>query len=259
MKELLDTTKEEDLDKKLASEFPKLAELANELSKLPAYKNWFRDFPRKVFLCDLSREFYQTYERDLATLPDKIWNSFKTKIIQQNNSDSGELISLLNEAAGYAQLEAMLNRRGIDYDEIKQPAEIGTKKKKDKRPNWIAYFEGTPVGALEVNTIFNSDEQEKYIEESTHSVEEGKPPQLIRLHPHISEGLLSKFKSVIAKSKNQFKEGCSNCQLLIVLLIVYLDHETKDVPNCKEILESYLKNLGDEEIMVVPDIRFTPI
>lgn len=255
MKELLDTKKKKEMDKKLALEFPKLAELANELSETPAFDGWFNDFSRKVFESNLSREFYETYERDLAALPDEVWNSFKAKIIQQKNSHRRELLSLLNEAAGYGKLKLILANRGIDYDTIREPAEVGTKKKKGKSPEWVAYLDGKTIGALEVKTIFNSDEQYRYIEDNDQRIRDGGQPQTKNLHPHIPTSLLKKIDDVVGKAKVQLKEENSQSQLLVVFVIVNIDIETAQARNCKMVLENHLQNLNDKEILVIGDLR----
>lgn len=233
------------------SELPKLAELADASRNVSpdAFEKWFDGISRSFRQNQLARESLSKLEAELAVISGDAWSTFKEKIACSANSNRRELISLLNEAVGFARLKQMLDERNISYDCICEPESTSLK------PDWIALSDGNTVAAIEVKTLFESDEEIEYIEENTRRLLGGDPPVVRMVNPIIPNGLLSKLEDSVNKGKSQLKQFVGQAELLVVYVIVNLDYEGAHVPDIRATIKNCVRQLSDELVVVVADLR----
>ncbi len=232
-------------------DLPRLAELAEVAQGVSpnAYERWFDGIPLLFRQNQLARESLSKLESELAVITGDAWNTFKEKIGRSANSNRRELISLLNEVLGFARLKQMLDEINISYECICEPETTNMK------PDWIALSDGTTVAAIEVKTLFESDEEIEYIEENTQKLLRGDPPVVRMGNSIIPDGLLGKLEDSVNKGKSQLKQFVGQAELLVVYVIVNLDYEGAHVPDIRATIKNTVRQLCDEHVVVVADLR----
>ncbi|MBA4032638.1 MAG: hypothetical protein C0478_17360 [Planctomyces sp.] len=233
---------------------PRLEELAQSVSD-SSYEGWFANLPQKLSQSSLAAEWYANLEKELSALEAAEWATFKDKIAKQSNSNRKELLSLFNEAAGYARFKEMLKERGIPYDTIQHPVMTAKKGRKPKEPEWIALHGDQIIAAIEVKTAFESDDQNHFIESNTIALESGGLPEVRRVTPSIPDGLLHKCSSHVKKAKEQLRSVGGEPRLLVAYVIVNVDYEAAQLRDCVETIRSHLERLSESDVLVVGDIR----
>ena len=183
------------------------------------------------------------------------WTTFKNKITNQCKSDRRVLLSLFNEAAGYARLKEMLVERGIPYDTIQHPVVVARNGILPKEPEWVARHKGQIVAAIEVKTAFESDDQNDFIESNTNALKSGRLPVVRRVTPSIHDGLINKCASHVKKAKEQLRSVEGQPKLLVAYVIVNADFTAAQVSDCEGIITSRLEGLSESDVLVVSDIR----
>lgn len=231
----------------------RLEELAQSVTD-SSYEGWFANLRQKMNRSSLAAEWYARLEQELSVLEIAEWTTFKNKIRRQCNSNRKELLSLFNEAAGYARLKEMLAEQGIRYDSIQQPV-VAAKNAKKKEPEWIALHGEQIVAAIEVKTAFESDDQNDFIESNTNALESGHLPAVRRVMPSIHDGLFRKCDSHVEKAKQQLRSVEGQPKLLVAYVIVNVDYEAAQLSDCVEVIKSHLESLSETDVLVVGDIR----
>ena len=235
--------------------FPRLAELSDAIQNHAAYKGWFKNLINKVNCSNQSKEWYEQLESELADLSNDAWSSFKCKIVRQVNSTKCELISLLNEVVGYSYLKKMLSEKNIEYDFIREPEGKDVKTATGRKPEWVALHEDTVVAALEVKTLFESDKQHDFINSNTDKLSAGEMPDAKNSRCGISDGLKNKLRDSVEIAKDQLMAVNDNPSVLVAFVIVNVDFEVAQTPDCKSLIEKELHCLCDDRVMVVGDVR----
>jgi len=238
------------LTKMWNDEFPRFAELRRHLLR-EAYHGWFSTVPSRAFLSGVPRDAYQRREAELGALSNPAWQNLKNKVLSSCNSTRKELISILNEAAGYCRLQQVLSERAIAFDDIFEP-DI-----KSSKPEWQAVHDEQPIAALELKTIFPSDEQEKQIERDAQRVREGKPRRIKRADTTIPQGFWNKLDGHIAKAKKQLRRVAAGRDIpRIAHIIMSLDVEIDlDFERNRKIISEYCAGKCDD-VEVIPDFRW---
>ena len=233
------------------SVLPKLAELADASRNVSpdAFEKWFDGIPWLFRHNQLARESLSKLESELAVISGDAWNTFKEKIACSANSNRRELISLLNEADGYARLKQLLEERNVPYDCIVEPMET------TKKPDWVARRVGTTVAAIEVKTLFRSDEENAYVDGNTQKLTCGTPPDARSLVPEISNGLTNKLKESVATGKSQLKQFVGQAELLVIYAIINLDDAAGILPDVRLKIEGIARELCDKQVVVIADVR----
>jgi len=154
-----------------------------------------------------------------------------------------------NSADGYARLKQLLEERNISYDCIVEPETTATK------PDWVALSSSATVAAIEVKTLWNSDEENAYVDGNTQKLASGIPLDARRVVPEISDGLTNKLKGSVATGKAQLKQFVGQAELLIVYAIINLDYAAGIVPDVRLKVEGIARELCDKQIVVVADLR----
>lgn len=234
--------------------FTRLAELTGEMPR-QAYGGWFEGIARHIQEVPLAWEAHEQLEKHLGVLPQPVWTEFKNKLLRQTKSSRRELISLLNEAEGFAVLQRGLSERGITFDEIRQPVPTGKKGRREKAPEWVAMANGQVVAAIEVKTAFGSDAQRDYVEENTRRLKNKELPLVQTLSYDIPGGLLNKLDEQIGNAKKQLASLDFSPRLLIVFMIVNVDIGAAHHPDCRQILTRHLQRHSDEQVTVESDLR----
>jgi hypothetical protein len=217
--------------------FPRLIEL-RERDQSKRLSGFFDAIPQNVNQPQFAVEFYRQIEKDLQTLDDIAWQYLQNEILStalnlDKNPSYSQVITRIFEAKGYVYL---INQ---GYDKIK----FIHRQTGQKTPDLMALDEDKILALLEVKTIWESDDEWKYILENTRSLKDGKPLLIRRLQPKFSNELKCKIRSVLRTATDQLTSfsAPSNCRR-IVLFVIHLDHEqamTQGIcQDIKKLLES---------------------
>ena len=234
-----------------ARAFPRLASLYDAAN--PAPGTFFHGVPYAVNNFPLACEFYQVIESDLAQLDPDAWDAFRAKALRSdvrshNHRGYAGVCNALSEAKGYRRLRQELQRRNLKYDQIVLIPEDNRR----RTPDWGALSEGSPVAALEVKTIQESDDYSRYIDRNTRSLQERRGAIARRASPHIPDALWNKLRSTVEQARRQLSEYAPGSDALrIAMLIVQLDHEQSLWADNYEAVSSFLEGQGDGMFQVV--------
>lgn len=159
---------------------------------------------------------------------------------------------MLYEAKGYRRLIEELGQRQLEYDRIMLiPEEAGC-----KTPDWAAFCRGTPIAVLEVKTVYESDEQSKYVHENTRRIRERGEAILWHGSTPVPAAFESKLRKTAAYAKQQLDGYAPGASILrIAFLIVHFDHDlTGDSANYATV-GTFLNRLNDGMFHVASEIR----
>lgn len=235
--------------------FPRLAEL-RDAAEPTRPEIFYHSIPWVVEQNALAREAYQELENDLASLSDEAWRHFKSKLIRCDIRSHGHhgyrgIHSVLYEAKGHRRLADELQRRGVPYDRIVLIPEGRT-----KTPEWAAMNGETSIAALEVKTVYESDDESKYVYENTRRIRSGGELALRRGDPRIPEGFRQKLESTVARAKDQLNAYATDAtRLRIAFLIIHFDHELTIVPDNYRIVANLLDRFNDGQFEVKYEFR----
>lgn len=231
------------------TEFPRLAELRSSLPS-GAFDNWFDTIPSSAI--GNYRAQYEVPETELRELSAKAWLDLKDKVVKQAKSTKDELMSILHEATGYCRLKKFLLDSNIEFDDIHEP-DIDSD---NTRPEWQAVRGNKIVAALEVKTVFRSDYEKKWLQENERRTRAGEERLIRRGDPRISGGLWNKLNCDIEKAREQLHAVATGRTIpRLVLIVMYLDWEIDAFEVNKQLIENYLDNKSDNEIIVLHDVR----
>lgn len=237
-------------------EFPRLAELRdNAPSTEPG--TFFHSIPATVAANLLAHEVYQELESDLAVLDGDAWSAFKSKLLQCDLKRHGHrgytgIHSVLYEAKGYRLLKQELSRMNLDHDQIVLIPETD----QCKTPEWAAFWRGTPVGVLEVKTIYESDDQSKYVYENTRKILECGEATVRRGDPSIPGAFWRKLQSTVDRARDQLDYYAPEKNIpRIAFLIVHFDHDLTMEPANYAAVASFLDGLRNDKFQVAYQFR----
>lgn len=142
----------------------------------------------------------------------------------------------------------------LDHDQIVLIPE----KDQNKTPEWVAFWRGTPVGVLEVKTVYESDDQSKYIYENTRKIlnlEHGEPI-VRRGDPSIPGAFWRKLQSTVDRARNQLDSYApEKCIPRIAFLIVHFDYDLTMSPANYAAVASFLDGLSNGMFQVAFQFR----
>jgi hypothetical protein len=169
------------------------------------------------------------------------WRGFRNDILKHISTESGgkprrALASLLNEAKGYL----FLKKEGFGKINFIPRSTAET-------PDLSATVNGTIVALLEVKTVWQSDDENKWIEENTSNMKRGKLPAVRRLEPSFSDGLKNKLKTHLQKAESQLRAYAApkECRR-VVCFVIFLDYDQQNTPGITTQIKDYLSNLTSE-------------
>lgn len=237
-------------------EFPRLAELRDNSSSIGP-GTFFHSIPATVAANPLAHEAFQELESDLAVLDEVAWCIFKSKILRCDLKSRGHrgyvgIHSVLYEAKGYRYLKRELRRMNLDHDQIALIPEEA----KNKTPEWAAFSRGTPVCVLEVKTVYESEDQSKYIYENTRRILNGDGATARRGDPHIPHAFWCKLRSTVDRAREQLDNYAPEQNIpRIAFLIVHFDYDLTIVPANYAKVASFLNGLGGDMFHVAFQFR----
>ncbi|MBA2116675.1 hypothetical protein [Bremerella alba] len=234
--------------------FPHLCELYQDLGN-DAFDGWFNILPHKIFATKLSLSYFEQLEHTLGSLSDVAWLSLKSKLGKQSNSSRRELLSLLNEAAGYKRFLEILDEKHIGFDQIVPPPQPPTKRRTEKEPEWFAIRGGNVVAAMEVKTVFNSDYEDEFVDSNTKKIEAGELPNVRRLMPILSHGFYNKISDHVRKAKSQLAAVQGELELLVIFLVLNIDYEAAHVSDIRNKVEHFLQDQQSGNLTIVAEMR----
>ena len=205
-------------------EFPRLAELRDCVPST-GEGTFFHGIPSIIQKSSLVRDYYRQLESDLHALDERAWRAFKSKVLKcdvRSHDRRGYtgVHSVLCEAKGYQYLKTELSRSKLPYDQI----QLIDEDRKDKTPDWGAFFRGSVVSLVEVKTVYESDKCLDHILEDTKQLRESGKATCRRVDPEISEEFWEKLRSTVSRAKKQLHAYESNKAIpRIALLIVHFD------------------------------------
>lgn len=239
-------------------DFPRLAELRDAVPSQPG--TFFYAIPDAVSsdspFAPLAREAYQELESDLASVDEPPWSAFKAKLLGCDLRSHGHrgyrgIHSVLYESKGYRYLKGELGRRAFAYDQIHLVQETST-----PTPEWAAMSRDVPVAALEVKTVYESDDESMYVYENTRRIRRGEHGIVRRADPQISDALWEKLRRTVGNAKTQlYSYAPERAMLRIAFLVVHFDHELTLCPSNYAKVASFLDGLGDQMFQVAYQFR----
>lgn len=202
------------------NEFSRLAELQKDA--MNQGKHGFFDGIPKGVRTDLGFEYYSELEKELAALDPQAWAHLKHEVLECSMSFDpirgyGSVIQRLYEAKGYVFL------RGCGYTSI---TFIPRSEKKCKvTPDLRAHSAEHGDALLEVKTIWQSDDENRYVMENTKRLEAGEEPEWQRASPELPDGLKRKLFDVLEKAARQLLQfEPQNVVRRLAYFIIHLDH-----------------------------------
>jgi hypothetical protein len=232
-------------------EFPRLAELRDNASSTEP-GTFFHSIPATVASIPLAYEVFQELESELSCLSEDAWSVFKAKVLRCDLRPHGHrgytgIHSVLHEAKGYRLLQQELQRLKIEHDCIMLVPEEA----RAMTPEWAAFLEGTPVAALEVKTVYESDDRSKYVYENTRRILERGESTARRGDPKIPDAFWNKLQSTANRAREQLNSYAPAKNIpRIALLIIQFDHELTVAPENYAVVASFLKGLSTETFQV---------
>jgi len=237
-------------------EFSRLAELRDNASSTGP-GTFFDPIPATVASNPLAREVFQELESDLAALDECAWCAFTSKLLRCDLESHGHrgctgIHSVLYEAKGYRYLKQEFGRRNLDYDQIVLiPEEV-----QKMTPDWATFWRGTPVGVLEVKTVYESDDQSKYVYENTRMIREHGKATARRGDPRISDRFWCKLQSTADHARKQLDSYVPERSVpRIAFLIVHFDYDLTVAPANYATVASFLDGLSDGMFQVAYQFR----